>query len=34
MDYAIGNVTIDDLVFHDGETRMGTPGGNAVGLRV
>jgi len=38
MYYAIGNVTIDDLVFHDGETRMGTSGGNAafaaLGVRV
>lgn len=35
---AIGNVTVDDLVFSSGETRMGTPGGNgvysALGLRV
>ena len=25
-----GNLTIDDLVFHDGSTRWGAPGGNAV----
>lgn len=35
---AIGNVTIDDLVFSTGETKMNTPGGNgvysALGLRV
>lgn len=27
---AVGNATIDDLVFRDGTTRMGQPGGNAV----
>lgn len=36
--YTLGNVTVDDLVFSDGRTRMGIPGGNGVystlGLRV
>lgn len=26
----VGNVTVDDLVFSDGSTRMGIPGGNSV----
>jgi sugar/nucleoside kinase (ribokinase family) len=28
--YTVGNVTVDDLVFPDGRTRMGVPGGNSV----
>ena len=36
--YTLGNFTIDDIVFYDGRTRMGQPGGNvlysAAGARV